>query len=168
MTPRTVLVTGASGYIGGRRVPELLTAGHSVRYLARSPVPVLTPRLSSYWVGLVTPLPIGSARPLIETLENEVVVHDDAITRVLPRSPVPLRAAIELALARTREVEVTTSRAAAELGGRGPADPVATDPDWSGGIVFDDTQTVTTSATPSTSSGWRRSCPTGCSGCTRR
>ncbi len=110
------------------------------------PVPVLTPRLSSYWVGLVTPLPIGLAQPLIESLENEVVVHDDAITRVLPRALVPLRAAIELALARTREVEVTTSWAEAELVGRGPADPVATDPDWSGGIVFDDTQTVTTAA----------------------
>ena len=40
------------------------------------PVPVLSPRLSSHWVGLVTPLPAGLARPLIESLNNEVVVHD--------------------------------------------------------------------------------------------
>ena len=108
------------------------------------PVPVLTPRLSSYWVGLVTPLPVGLARPLIDSLENEVVVRDDAITALVPRDRLSLRRAIELALKRTRDVEVTTSWAEAELVGRSPADPVPSDPDWSGGIVFDDTQTVRT------------------------
>lgn len=39
-------------------------------------VPVLTPRLSSYWVNLVTPIPASIARPLIEGLRNEVVVTD--------------------------------------------------------------------------------------------
>ncbi len=106
------------------------------------PVPVLTPRLSSYWVGLVTPLPVGLARPLIDSLENEVVVRDPAITALVPRELVPLRDAIELALARTRDVEVTTSWAEAELVGRSPADPVPSDPQWSGGVVLDDTQTV--------------------------
>jgi len=42
------------------------------------PVPLLTPRLSSYWVGLVTPLPAGLARPLIDSLENEVIVPGKA------------------------------------------------------------------------------------------
>ena len=36
-TPRTVLVTGATGYIGGRLVPKLLEAGHTVKVLVRSP-----------------------------------------------------------------------------------------------------------------------------------
>jgi uncharacterized protein YbjT (DUF2867 family) len=107
-------------------------------------VPVLSPRLSSYWVGLVTPLPVGLARPLIDSLVNEVVVHDDAITEVVPRECLPLRRAIELALSRTRDLEVTTSWAEAELVGRGPADPVPSDPRWSGGVVMDDTQTVVT------------------------
>jgi hypothetical protein len=110
------------------------------------PVPVLTPRLSSYWVGLVTPLPIGLARPLIDSLENEVVVHDDAITDLVPRGRLSLRRAIELALARTRDLEVTTSWAEAELSGRSPADPLPSDPGWSGGIVLDDTRTVRTTA----------------------
>ncbi len=110
------------------------------------PVPVLTPRLSSYWVGLVTPLPVGLARPLIDSLENEVVVHDDKIAAIVPRECLTLRRAIELALARTRDLEVTTSWAEAELVGRGPADPEPSDPEWSGGIVLDDTQTVYTDA----------------------
>jgi hypothetical protein len=40
------------------------------------PVPVLTPRLSSYWVNLISPVPAAIARPLIEGLRNEVVVRD--------------------------------------------------------------------------------------------
>ena len=113
-------------------------------------VPVLSPRLSSYWVGLVTPLPIGLARPLIDSLVNEVVVHDDAIRALVPRRCLPLRRAIELALARTRELEVTTSWAEAELVGRGPADPLPTDPHWSGGVVIDDMQSVRTTDAPIT------------------
>src|SRR5436309_15124427 len=37
LAPKTCLVTGATGYIGGRLVPELLAAGHRVRVMARSP-----------------------------------------------------------------------------------------------------------------------------------
>jgi len=48
------------------------------------PVPVLSPGLSSRWVGLVTPLPLGLARPLVESLVNEVVVNDHAIEDLLP------------------------------------------------------------------------------------
>ena len=134
--------------IGG---PDVVTYEEMMQLYARVaglrprvvvPVPVLTPRLSSYWVGLVTPLPVGLARPLIDSLENEVVVRDPAITALVPRELVPLRDAIELALARTRDVEVTTSWAEAELVGRSPADPVPSDPQWSGGVVLDDTQTV--------------------------
>jgi uncharacterized protein YbjT (DUF2867 family) len=117
-------------------------AGLPSRVVVR--VPVLSPRLSSYWVGLVTPLPVGLARPLIDSLVNEVVVRDDAITEVVPRECLPLRRAIELALSRTRDLEVTTSWAEAELVGRSPADPLPSDPQWSGGVVMDDTQTVVT------------------------
>ena len=40
-------------------------------------VPVLTPRLASEWVGLVTPVPAGIAKPLVDSLVHEVVVKDD-------------------------------------------------------------------------------------------
>jgi uncharacterized protein YbjT (DUF2867 family) len=117
-------------------------AGLPSRVVVR--VPVLSPRLSSYWVGLVTPLPVGLARPLIDSLVNEVIVHDDAISDVIPRECLSLQRAIELALERTRDLEVTTSWAEAELVGRSPADPLPSDPDWSGGVVMDDTQTIVT------------------------
>ncbi len=53
------------------------------RYLI--PVPVLTPRLSSYWVHWMTPIPTQIAGPLIEGLHNEVVVHDELAREIFPQ-----------------------------------------------------------------------------------
>ena len=47
-------------------------------------VPVLTPRLSAYWVNIMTPVPAGIAFPLIEGLKSEMVCEDDRIRRVIP------------------------------------------------------------------------------------
>lgn len=77
------------------------------------PVPVLTPRLSSLWVGLVTPLPTGLARPLIGSLVNEVVVTDEAFQRDLPRGMIPVAEALRLALARIQDLDVATTWASA-------------------------------------------------------
>jgi hypothetical protein len=51
------------------------------------PVPLLTPRLSSLWVGLVKPVPAGLARPLVESLRNEVVCSEHDIARYVPDPP---------------------------------------------------------------------------------
>jgi hypothetical protein len=61
----------------------------------------LTPRLSSHWVGLVTPLPAAIARPLIDGLRNEVVVRDPKAAQALfPEiRPLGYHAALSLALA---------------------------------------------------------------------
>ncbi len=48
------------------------------------PVPVLTPRLSSYWVHWITPIPSGVSGPLIDGLRNEVVVTDDLARELFP------------------------------------------------------------------------------------
>jgi len=48
-------------------------------------VPVLTPRLSSYWVDLVTPIPAKISRPLIEGLRSEVVCTNDAARQIFPQ-----------------------------------------------------------------------------------
>jgi uncharacterized protein YbjT (DUF2867 family) len=47
-------------------------------------IPFLTPRLSSYWVELITPVKASLARPLIESLKFESVVRDNQIKRLIP------------------------------------------------------------------------------------
>ncbi len=112
------------------------------------PVPVLSPRLSSKWVGLVTPLPGELAKPLVESLVNEVVVTDDGHGLFRDRPPLSFREAVELALHRIEDVDVRTRWSDASLPGRTPADPLPSDPDWSGGTVLTDVQEVTTDASP--------------------
>jgi uncharacterized protein YbjT (DUF2867 family)/ligand-binding SRPBCC domain-containing protein len=61
-------------------------------------VPVLTPRLSSYWVNLVTPVRASLARPLIDGLRHPVVCRDDAVQRVMPHSCLSYRDSVQRAL----------------------------------------------------------------------
>lgn len=75
--------------IGGADVltyGEMMTAYAEVRGLRRLliPVPVLTPRLSSYWVHWMTPIPAEISKPLIEGLKNEVIVRGDLAERLFP------------------------------------------------------------------------------------
>jgi hypothetical protein len=67
-------------------------------------VPLLTPRLSSYWLHLVTPVRAGVARPLVEGLRNPTVARDDRI-RELVRFPLtPLVDSVRAALERVEAV----------------------------------------------------------------
>ena len=61
------------------------------------PVPFLTPRLSSLWLGLTTPVYARVGRKLIESVENETTVHDDRALQVFPIRPMGLRQAIQRA-----------------------------------------------------------------------
>lgn len=73
-----------------------------VRGLRRrlQPVPVLTPKLSSYWVHLVTPIPSNIARPLIEGLRSETIVRDQSARELFPEiRPVGYQTALRRALA---------------------------------------------------------------------
>lgn len=112
------------------------------------PVPVLSPRLSSLWVGLVTPLPTGLARPLVESLVSEVVVRDRPIADLIDHQPIGFRRSVELALQRVADLRVTTRWSDATLPGRTPADPFPTDPDWAGGTLLCDTQEAGSEAPP--------------------
>ena len=62
-------------------------------------VPALTPRLSSYWLNLVTPVRASVARPLIEGLRNATVAEDDRIRRLVPLRLTPFDDAARVALA---------------------------------------------------------------------
>ncbi|WP_251091977.1 SDR family oxidoreductase [Streptomyces sp. Caat 7-52] len=104
------------------------------------PVPVLTPGLSSLWVGLVTPVPASIARPLTESLRHEVVCHEHDIARYVPDPPGhPLRFddSVRLALCRVREAAVSTRWSSAAVPGA-PSEPLPTDPDWAGGSLYTD------------------------------
>ena len=108
------------------------------------PVPVLTPKLSSGWVGLVTPVPITLARRLVESLKNEVVARNDSIRKLIPDSKdglTPFKTAVELALTRIKEANVETRWTNASVPGT-PSDPLPTDPDWAGGTLYTDVRTV--------------------------
>jgi uncharacterized protein YbjT (DUF2867 family) len=108
------------------------------------PVPVLTPRLSSLWLGLVTPLYARVGRKLVESLRHPTVVTDDAAWRDFPIRPVGVRDAIAQAL-RNEEKELTETRWSDALSSAGAVR------DWTGvrfGSRIFDGRTATTSADP--------------------
>ncbi|MEC4016612.1 SDR family oxidoreductase [Streptomyces sp. H27-D2] len=114
------------------------------------PVPVLTPRLSSHWVGLVTPVPHSIARPLAESLRHEVVCAEHDIARYVPDPPgglLGIDRALELALQRIREADVATRWSSAAVPGA-PSDPLPTDPDWAGGSLYTDRRQRAVDASP--------------------
>ncbi|MER6630711.1 SDR family oxidoreductase [Streptomyces sp. NPDC000987] len=147
--------------IGG---PEVLTyRDMMMRYAAVAglprriivPVPVLTPRLSSHWVGLVTPVPASIARPLTESLRHEVICHEHDIARYVPDPPghpIGFDEAVRLALKRVRDAQVTTRWSSASVPGA-PSDPLPTDPDWAGGSLYTDRRELPVNA--SRESLWR-------------
>jgi uncharacterized protein YbjT (DUF2867 family) len=67
------------------------------------PTPVLSPRLSSYWINLVTPIPASIARPLVDGLASEVIVNDPEPARRYAVQPMRYRTAVKLALDRTAQ-----------------------------------------------------------------
>jgi uncharacterized protein YbjT (DUF2867 family) len=92
--------------IGG---PDVLSYGQMMQAYAHArglrramlPVPVLSPRLSSYWVSLVSPVPASIARPLIEGLRNEVVVRDPGPASAFDLTPMSFAEALLRAIDRT-------------------------------------------------------------------
>jgi hypothetical protein len=132
--------------IGG---PDILSYSDLMREMALAlklrrriviPIPVLTPRLSSLWIHLVTPLHASIARPLAEGLRNRVVCRDDEATRIMPHTCLTVRQAIEASLEKmqVRSVETSWSDAGVMPG----------DPSWAGGTVYIDRREATTSASP--------------------
>ncbi len=142
-TPETA---GKTLDIGG---PDVLSYAELMRIMARQrglprrwiiPVPVLTPRLSSYWIHLVTPVGSRIARPLAEGLRNKMVCRDDLAHRLMPQDLLSAEEAIRLALEKVgkREIETIWSSAGALPG----------DPDWAGGTVFNDVHATEVNAGP--------------------
>ncbi len=111
------------------------------------PAPVLTPRLSSYWIHLVTPVPASLARPLAEGLANPVVCLDNRIRDLIPQELLDCRQTIRLALQRVEQQRVETCWSdAGEL--RPPEWAACGDADYTGGTVLSLGYRILLKATP--------------------
>jgi hypothetical protein len=98
----------------------------------------------------VTPVPSSIARPLVDSLIHEVICKEHDIAQYVPDpapEPVGFDRAVELALKRVQDLEVTTSWASASTPGA-PSDPLPADPDWSGGSLYVDERESAVSTTP--------------------
>jgi len=130
--------------IGG---PDILTYEDMMRRYAKNaglgkrlivPVPVLSPGLSSHWVGLITPVPASIARPLVESLKHEVICHEHDISEYIPdpeEGLIGFDAACDKALTRIGEANVKTSWTETTVPGA-PSEPYPGDPDWTGGSLY--------------------------------
>jgi len=100
------------------------------------PVPFLTPRLSSFWVSMFTPVPMSLVRSLVEGLRNEVVCRDNAIRELVPQKLLTCREAIRRAVDKTSQQQVETclfdvgSACMPEWAG-------VNDPDYAGGTRYE-------------------------------
>lgn len=105
------------------------------------PVPLLSPRLSSYWIHLVTPVSASLGRPLAEGLRNPVICRDCRIRELIPQPLFDCRTAIRLALERLRQQQVESSWMDAGL--VPPAEwSLPDDPAWTGGTLYQDGRQV--------------------------
>ena len=137
---------GATLDIGG---PDVLTYSQLIRMMASAlglprriiiPVPLLTPRLSSLWIHLITPLGFQVARPLADGLKNRVVCRDSRAAELMPSKLLSPAQAIELALGKLQSGQVETAWSDAGV--------MPGDPEWAGGRVFSDIRKIEILADP--------------------
>ena len=153
-TPGTIGRTfdvGGPDVVTYRQLMDVLADEAGLRRRLVIPVPVLTPRLSSLWIHLVTPVSHRIARPLAEGLRNRVVCRDDAAQRRMPQRLLTPREAIRLAFDQERAGEVETAWTDAGL--------MPGDPDWAGGTMFTDRRDTFVDAPPA--AVWRAVCRLG-------
>jgi len=140
-TPAT---TGKTLDIGG---PDICSYASIMREMAAAldlrrrliiPVPVLTPRLSSLWIHMVTPLAASIARPLAEGLRNRVVCRNDEAAVLMPHQCLTIRQAMDAAVVEVEHGEVETAWSDAGI--------MSGDPTWAGGTEFVDRRTVMVAA----------------------
>jgi len=112
-------------------------------------VPVLSPKLSSLWIGLVTPVPTSLARPLVESLISEVVADPkksiNSIIAPPPEGFLDVEGAINLALSRIADHNVMTRWSDAAYP-TAPWQKAQSDPDWAGEMVLRDRREQATDA----------------------
>ncbi len=141
--PETVgrtLDIGGADILTYREIMQLMAGALGLTRRFIIPVPVLTPRLSSLWIHLVTPISHRIARPLAEGLRNRVVCRDDSAARLMPQRLLTVGESIDAALGKTQTHEIETAWF--------DAGPIPGDPDWAGGRVFVDQRATEVNAAP--------------------
>jgi uncharacterized protein YbjT (DUF2867 family) len=132
---------GQQEIISYRKLMEIYAQAAGLRRRIVIPVPVLTPRLSSYWINLVTPLPAALARPLVEGLRNPVICQETRIRAIIPQRLLDSREAIHQAREEIRRGQVVSSWRES-----GAIPPAAwrdeSDPQWAGGTCYLDARTI--------------------------
>lgn len=107
-------VKGQTFDIGGpdvltyRQLFDIYAEEAGLRHRLIVPVPVLTPKLSSYWIHLVTPVPAAIAQPLAEGLRNPVICQENRIREIIPQELLTCRETIRLALQKIQQQGVDT------------------------------------------------------------
>jgi uncharacterized protein YbjT (DUF2867 family) len=131
--PKTMGMTldiGGPQILNYRMLMDTMAQELGLRPRCIFPIPLLTPRLSSLWIHLVTPVSYRIARPLGEGLKNRVVCRDDLVQKLIPQKLLDVRESIAAALSQFRNGELETAWSDAGV--------VPGDPGWAGGKVFVD------------------------------
>ena len=114
--PEVEASAGRELQIGG---PDVLSYGEMLDVMAvalgkrprpKIPVPFITPWLSSLWIGVVTPVDTGVARPLIEGLSTETIVTDNSARRLFDIEPAPCEVTLRQALAEDKYARAPWAR----------------------------------------------------------
>ncbi|MBX9671259.1 MAG: SDR family oxidoreductase [Candidatus Obscuribacterales bacterium] len=149
--------TGQTYDIGGPQVvtyQELMDTYAEEAELGRRlvvAVPYFTPRLSSYWIHLVTPVPSYIARPLAEGLRNPAVCEESRIRDLIPQELLDCRTAIKLAITKIQYASVESHWTDA---GKVPPEWFSVnDPTWAGGTLYQDSRAIVVET--SANEAWR-------------
>ncbi len=140
-TPETTgrtLDIGGPDVFGYEQIMQIMAEELRIPKRIIIPVPVLTPKLSSLWIHLITPLSAKIARPLAEGLKNRVVARNNDAAVLMPQELQTVRESIRTALGRMQDHDIETSWSDAGV--------MPGDPDWAGGKVFVDERSIAIAA----------------------
>lgn len=115
--------------------------------------PLPAPRLSGFWIGMVTPIPLGLALPLVQSLRDDAVASERDIDALIPPPPGGLtdyRTAVKLALERIQadDLENDWTGTYDLISMETAADPLPSDPEWAGRTVYVDEREAEGDAAP--------------------
>ncbi|WP_419189198.1 SDR family oxidoreductase [Stieleria marina] len=139
-TAGSVIDIGGQDVFSYQDLMQLMAKALGLRRRIIVPVPVLTPKLSSAWISLVTPVNARIARPLAEGLRNRTVCRNDVAQQLMPGPLFDVQDAIDAALGKLKVGNIETRWSTA---GEMPGDP-----EWSGGKVFQDERSCVIDASP--------------------